>query len=77
MSRGERLQQEARKKARARRVMVDVWHWDAKDATPRVVGRKAHTPQPCQCSMCCNPRHSKLNKGRGLLTMQERRQLGE
>lgn len=27
----------------------------------------------CSCDMCCNPRHSRYNKGKFQLTLQERR----
>ena len=27
----------------------------------------------CSCHMCCNPRHSRFNKGTGRLTLQERK----
>jgi len=34
---------------------------------PVQVGKLLHTPKPCSCSMCCNPRKM------GELTVQERR----
>ena len=41
----------------------------------KYVGRMAHTPHPCSCLCCGNPRRK--GKGCGALTMQERRALGK
>ncbi len=38
------------------------------------IGRRAHTPQPCSCDMCGNPRHHKSSK-KDQLTIQEKREL--
>jgi hypothetical protein len=37
------------------------------------IGRRAHTPKPCSCDMCGNPRHHKFSK-KDQLTIQEKRE---
>lgn len=34
---------------------------------------EANHGKRCSCDMCCNPRHSRFNKGTGRLTLQERK----
>ena len=38
-------------------------------------GLRANTRIPCSCSMCCNPRKSKLLKRKEKLTVQELKEL--
>jgi hypothetical protein len=69
-SRGDRLKHiERLKKARA--------HYWGRNLTndAKALGKLAHTAALCSCEMCCNPRRSGFNKGKGRLTMQELRHL--
>ena len=47
--------------------------WARDSFGPDEIGRAGADRKPCSCSMCGNPRRSKLNKGALRLTMQERR----
>ena len=61
-----RLHQRERIKAkRWRRIF---WQWDRIEPDDRTVGRYYHTPVPCSCPMCGNPR-----RYFGQPTVQERR----
>ena len=60
-----RRQQEEKKK---RKVVKDHDKWWWEDESPRMVGKKAHTPAMCSCHMCGNPRKYWKEK-----TIQERR----
>ena len=59
-----RRQQEEKKKQKVVKY-YDKWWWDE---SPRMVGKKAHTPAMCSCHMCGNPRKYWKEK-----TIQERR----
>ena len=41
------------------------------------IKRVAENRKACSCDMCRNPRHSSFYKGRGKLTMQEKKALQE
>ena len=59
-----RRQQEEKKKRKVVKY-YDKWWWDE---SPRMVGKKAHTPAMCSCYMCGNPRKYWKEK-----TIQEKR----
>ena len=40
--------------------------------TEKEIGRRAHTPHPCSCAMCGNPRHH-FKKKKDKLTVQEQK----
>lgn len=44
--------------------------------TNKEIGRVAHTPKPCSCEMCGNPRHHKCSK-KNQLTIREKKMLDE
>lgn len=72
MGRDRRRQDEQRKKGRVKKMIRDTWFRSSDLADDkRFVGKMASTPHPCSCSMCCNPRRN--SKGRGRLTLQEKR----
>ena len=60
-----RRHQEEKKK---RKVVKDYDKWWWQDASPRMIGIKAHTPALCSCWMCGNPRKYWKEK-----TIQEKR----
>jgi len=60
-----RRQQEEKKK---RKVVKEYYEWWWEDASPRMIGIKAHTPALCSCWMCGNPRKYFNEK-----TIQEKR----
>lgn len=40
--------------------------------TDKEIGKRAHTPQPCSCAVCGNPRHH-FKKKKDKLTVQEQK----
>ena len=77
VKRGKRLAAEAKKKAKVKRILKDIWTMPDYTGTGRsdlyddkkFVGKMAHTPHPCSGRCCGNPRcHC---KGKDKLTLQE------
>lgn len=63
--------QEKKKKNWAKKLLKILFH-DIPNyiISAKEIGRRAHTPQPCSCNMCGNPRkHCKSKKDK--LTIQE------
>ena len=73
--RDRRIADELRVKGKARRILRGRSGGEALAKDGKYVGRMAHTPHPCSCLCCGNPRRK--GKGCGALTMQERRALGK
>lgn len=66
------------KKALAKAIAIvkqqDTTITDGSEIIKRALKIKNHR-KACSCDMCCNPRHSKHNKGLNRLTLQERKKL--
>lgn len=76
-NRGVRRSQESCKKAKVKRILKDcrVMLDESVMLSPKSIGRMAHTPHPCSCRCCGNPR--KHEKGKAILTIQELRKMEE
>ena len=64
--RAERRFEKEKRKKKARKI----YHWCEKGEAEKLADHLAE----CSCPMCCNPRRSKLCKGKDKLTIQERKQ---
>ena len=72
-----RRHQKFRVRDRALRIL-HIWDWlpsTNEDVLLDQARRMANNMKLCGLDCCCNPRHSKSTKGKGKLTIQERRHL--
>jgi hypothetical protein len=71
IDRGQRIFAERKKKAKCRRIIREVWQEPTLAGDSKFIGRMAHTPHPCSCLGCGNPRRK--SKGKETITLQERK----
>jgi hypothetical protein len=70
-NRAERRHHHQRMLDKVKKFRIYEWFFWTEDQKLRHQRKVAETRKPCSCDMCCNPRHSDLNKDK--LTMQEKR----
>ena len=74
MSLEENRFQEKKHKAKARRVLKDIYHnRELADDVKRVGKQAAVHSRGCSCPLCCHNRHNCWGKGKDRLTIQELR----
>ena len=71
VDRGQRIFAELKKKEKCRRIIREVWKKPTLASNTKFIGRMAHTPHPCSCLGCGNPRRK--SKGKEIITLQERK----